>query len=143
MALKVEEKTIGRYRYEVKQLGSKAGNDLLVRLGKVLGAGAALALMGGKASFRDAGLAIAGISERLSTEEFEHFCNVLGSSSRVVVNDRFEDMTPSFRDLHFAGEYMEQMDWLRFALEVNFKSFFDSAKSRAASLLPPSTNPAA
>jgi hypothetical protein len=137
MALKLEKKRIGRFEYEVKQLGAIAGRDLLVRLAKTLGPALGMVL-NGKASLAHAGAALAVAAEHLDPAELEHFCDVLGRSSSVYVQEGGKSVVKTldlgFQELHFAGEYAEMFEWLGFALEVNFGNFIAAVKARAASV---------
>lgn len=136
MALKLEKKRIGRFDYEVKQLGAIAGRDLLVRMSKMLGPALGM-ILSGKASLAQAGAALASASQMLEPAELEHFCDVLGRSSSVYVTEAgkpaVKTLDLAYQELHFAGEYAEMFQWIGFAMEVNFGNFFAEAKALYAS----------
>jgi len=54
----------------------------------------------------------------------------------VCIEGRWPNLKDIF-DAHFAGEYEELIGWLKFAIEVNFGSFFQKAGAKMqASALP-------
>jgi hypothetical protein len=124
---KVEKKKIGRHTYYVTQLNALVGRKALVRLAKFLGPALAAATKG------DVTDALARVAESLSEDDFEYFCDLF--AEKTVVTGGEYDGEPDLHlifDEHFAGEYLEMVQWLAFAFQVNFASFFSGAAAQMA-----------
>jgi hypothetical protein len=119
MGRKEERRTIGRYEYIVTQLPWEKWVTLSTRLARLLAPAAA-------AASANSGIveAVGGIAALLDEKEVFFAAEVLGESSRVVIDDKAPTLTRKFQALHWDGEYSEFIQWLRFALEVNFSDFF-------------------
>lgn len=142
MGLKTEAKTIGAYTYKVTALNALDGRKVFVRLVKMVGPG----LSAYKASPDMASALTQGMGaliSALSEEDVEHLCNKLSASTEVSGGDYGEKRRPQLDGVfltHFAANYFEMIEWLIFALEVNFGSFFEKAGGLMTSK---STSPAA
>ena len=131
---KFEKKKIGAHTYYVTQLNALVGRKALVRLAKFLGPALASA---GKGNVTDA---LASVAENLSEVDVEYFCDLFAEKT-VVTGGKYDEGEPDLHlifDEHFAGEYLEMVQWLAFAFQVNFASFFagaarQMAKQKAAS----------
>lgn len=121
---KTEEKVIGAYTYKVTQLDAITGRRAFTRMMKVVGP------------------ALGGSSEGLETffsslaeDDMDHFCNLFAKMTTVSGGDLREGAEPQLSDVfmyHFAGRYLEMVEWLVFAFKVNFASFFAGAGALAA-----------
>lgn len=120
---KTESKQIGRYTYEVTQLGALKGRKVATRLAKLLPA-----LIEAKESGILAGL-LDGVDESL----VEYVCDAISPNTVVVLSDGKKPRLSDIFDVHFAGEYDELIGWLQFAIEVNFSSFFRVSPSKGTS----------
>jgi hypothetical protein len=108
-------KTIGAHTYEVRQLGGLEARKMLVRLAKMLGG-----VFGG-----DIAAGIASLSE----EDSEYLFNTMSQHTCVRVSkDQAPELYRIF-DEHFSGRTFEMMQWLVFALEVNFPDFLERLRS--------------
>jgi hypothetical protein len=134
--IRVLEKTIGGHTYRVSQLGAKSGRIMLLRLIKLVGSGAAAGISslgsGAAKSIEDliargSGDAINELLHRLDEGEVSSILDELAKHTSVVIVEGKESREPLLSDvfdIHFAGAYDEMLAWARFALEVNFGSFF-------------------
>ncbi len=131
--IQTRECKIGAHTYRVSQLGAKAGRSMLLRLIKLIGSGAAAGISslgsGAAASVeeliaRGSGEAFAELLSRLNETEVNAILDELAKHTHVLVDAQHEPVLFEIFDLHFAGAYDEMLAWARFALEVNFASFF-------------------
>ena len=114
MPRKVEEATIDGVRYQVQQVGAALGAEIMFRLARSFGA-------------IIAGLNVGTLSvESLSPADFNWLLKQLVSGTKVGIVDekgdgreRMADLSFVFDD-HFAGRYPQMLEWMKFALEVNF-----------------------
>jgi hypothetical protein len=133
----VRDKTIGGIRYQVTLLGAKAGRSMLVRLTKLLGPAMASFLDGMLHAKGDlttslaigAGDAIREVTQRLTAADLEAISDELARFTVVVIDEQRQPQLDKIFDDHFAGKYNDMAAWLAFALEANFSSFFDDARS--------------
>lgn len=150
--IQAETRTISGDEYEVTQLPSGRGRKLLLRILRVVGPALAELVRGGdgvKLSEVGAdGLASAmqELAARLTEDDFEYAVRELAGATKVRIGGGDPTKLETIIDLHFAGEYGAMLQWLAFALEVNYRSFFDglgslvqplhSAKAKSASPSP-------
>jgi hypothetical protein len=142
MSRTVREKQIGEYRYLVTLLGAKAGRSMLVRLTKLLGPATAsflegvLHAKGGLTASLALGAsdAIREVTQRLSEADLVIISDELARFTAVVIDAEHQPQLDKIFDDHFAGRYGEMLAWLAFALEANFTSFFDGARSGSTPL---------
>lgn len=138
----VKEKQIGEYRYQVTLLGAKAGRAMLVRLTKMLGPATASFLEGvlhAKGNLTaslaiGAADAIREVTLRLSESDLAAISDELARFTVVILDEQHSPQLDKVYDDHFAGRYGEMAAWLAFALEANFASFFDGARSDSTPL---------
>lgn len=121
--------TIGAWRYTVKPLPAGQGLALMARLAKMLGPGVA-ALVSGEGGGA-IGRALAGLLERVSPEEVVEIARQLAATTEAsqAGASKAANLAEVF-DLHFAGDYLPLLDFLRFALEVNFGPFVGGLRVR-------------
>lgn len=121
MAFKSEAKQIGAYTYKVTQLDAIRGRRAAVRLGKVI----APALDADSISVDSIGKMLAKALGSLTEDDFDYFCDLL-SAQTSVKGPGFKG-EPQLADVfatHFADRYADMVQWLAFALKVQFGSFF-------------------
>ena len=122
---KTEEKRIGEFTYRVTQLDAITGRGAFTRLMKVGGPAIAKLDEGVGAAFGE-------LCTRLEVEDVHYFCDLFAKQTEVVQPD---GKAPQLSDIflfHFAGRYLEMMQWLTFAMKANFGSFFGGAGALVA-----------
>lgn len=118
------------YTYHVTQFGAKEGGRVLVRLLKMVGAAAGGALSGDDESafsLEAIGRLLSNLAESVTEDDFDYLCDTFAKATNVSGGDFKGPVsltTDGLFDLHFAGAYAELGQWLMFAIEVNFGSFF-------------------
>lgn len=128
--LKVEEKSIGRARYKVSQLGFGDARKVL-RRGTAILAPAVAKLEGvkfGKVLDLDlstVGGAFSALLDRLTDEELDYFVETFAAVTQVKVGAGNWTPLGPVMELHFAGPegLRESVAWLRFCAELNFGPF--------------------
>ena len=140
MGIEQRDKRIGGVHYRVTMLPAKVGRAMLVRLIRMAGPGVGSFVGGvGRAADSTVDSAIAvGVSEalhdvtsRLREDELAAIMDELARYTTVVVSVELEPNLLDIFDDHFAGRYDQMLAWSRFALEVNFQSFFAGASGSA------------
>jgi hypothetical protein len=135
--LESETATINGRKYEVTKLPYSAGKALLVRLFKVAGP-TLVRVVAGVPSVQDKELGDLQVSEifptmtaavdqlasDLSEEDLDALVSTFGEYSWIVDGSHRHQLTAEYRELHFAGNYLELFQWLAFALRVNYAGFF-------------------
>jgi len=139
--IKTEKKKLGSrgYTYAVRQFGAKQGGRVLVRLGKLLGKPIGDAVSAAESLDTETiGRLITGLAEALSETEYDFFVDAFAEHTEVSGGEYQDKSIPlgaeGVFDLHFAGAYVELVEWLRFAVEVNYSSFFSGLGSEAKDL---------
>lgn len=131
MAIEKQTKQIGECSYEVTPFGAKIGNRVLLKVIKSIAPiYFVAAAAGGLKAIGTEGVAsaLAGVDE----DEFEWIVEKFASSTDVIFADGRRPTLHSVYDMHFAGRYLEELDWLEFVIEVNFGPFFQELKRKAA-----------
>lgn len=136
------EKRIGPYTYKVTHLDASAGTRMGVRLLKMLGPTAAGFLEGAAGAKTDgegslavgAAQALREIAALAQPDEYMAFMKELAHCTVVVLDSEHQPRLDDIFDDHFAGHYDWLREWFRFALEVNFSSFFGGAGKLAGVL---------
>lgn len=118
-------KQIGGSTYVVRQLPATQAQRLFVRLTKLLGPGVA-ELTKGKTGMRPAALSVL---SQLNESDVEDITKQMAKMSEV-------DNKPLHLifETHFTGKHADLWQWLLFALEVQFKDFFDVLRGLFAGL---------
>ena len=120
---KCESKKIGACEYRVTQLGAVAGRGAFLRLVRALGPMlAGLATAGGKVDLGE----VFGRLE-LSEADLTYFCDLFAEKTFVMLPDGKMPRLDKCFDEHFAGSYLFMVQWLAFAVKVNFADFFGDA----------------
>ncbi len=135
--LKTETRLIGEYEYEVTQLDAVRARRVFLKLSQLVApvfaeVAAARATSDGKDEGQTQAAfitAIAKLSNSMTPEDLDFFCDQFASSTCVVMSDdggkRRAPKLTEIQKLHFIGErFTDQFAWLAFCLEVNFSSFF-------------------
>jgi hypothetical protein len=115
MERKSQSRSIGGKQYTVRQMGAKQGSRMLVRLMRVVANG----LDGGKVS-------LAAIADGLDDDMFIKLVDELAPTTEVDLGDGRVLTFDKVLDLQFAGQYQDMLEWLVFALEVNYSDFFSA-----------------
>ena len=111
MPRKTEEKEIDGFTYQVRQVGAETGDGILFRLGR--------------------GIAMSDLKQ----EDFSYVRDVFKNSAKMQIVDTKGDGRKTWVDLgdkydeHFAGRYQAAAEFLKFAFECNFGSFFEAARN--------------
>lgn len=125
MPRRAEDKTIKGNKYRVMQLPGREGSKVAARLVQLLGAGIAGMAKGVTDNDMKAA-AFTGLSTLLTSlkeEQVDYFCNVFMPLTQVTLPDGKTPLLKDIFDDHFAGNYFEMFEWLKFCIEVNFGSF--------------------
>lgn len=120
-------KKIGKTTYRVTPLGAKQGCKVFTRLANLLGSG-----LKGAGPGMDRFAAFGTALESLKDSDFEYFCDAFAPVTEFNTGDQRWPHLSDFFDDHFAGNYLEMLEWLEFAVEVNFGDFFDAVKEKLA-----------
>lgn len=136
--LKVEERTIGRARYKVSQLGFGDARKVLTRGGRVLApaVGQLEGVKFGKVLDLDLsalGAAFTAFFDRLTDEELDFFVQTFAAQTQVKIGSGNWQPLASVMELHFAGPegLRESVGWLRFCAELNFGPFSKGSEADA------------
>jgi hypothetical protein len=140
----VKERVICGQTYRVTLLGALQGRTMLVRLIKTVGPALAAFIegllnakgglteslaLGSADAIRDLALKLSDKDLADISDQLAHFTTVI-----VIPNDT-EPQLDKILDEHFAGRYDAYTQWLGFALEANFSSFFGASSSGGRDLL--------
>jgi len=138
MPLSSERTTIGEVRYEVTKLPYKAGRKVLLRLYKVAGPALARAVAlapeakGKRLLDLDLHALAPAISalveklaETLTEEDLDFIVDQLASYTTISRDGEKWPALKTEMDFLFSGNYGDWIQWLGFALRVNFGGFFD------------------
>lgn len=110
---KSKKTTIEDVDFEVFALGAWEGQELLVKLGGVLGPAL---------SSESSAQAIAQLAMSLSPADLKSITTKLADNTHVKMGSGYDKLSSSY-DVVFSGRYELMLKWLAFALEVNFGSF--------------------
>lgn len=138
-----QEKTIDGTKYRVAPLPASKGLAILTMITKVVGpslvaAPSLAALAGGAAElFGD-------VCERLDEAQVERLSKAMAGHTLVEASPGKGGLVPlgDHFDLHFAGDYGAMLQWMQFALEVNYGGFFDAVRAKSSAAAPASVEPA-
>jgi len=143
MARPVKERVICGHTYKVTLLGALQGRLMLVRLVKTFGPALAAFLEGvlnAKGGLTESlalgsADAIRDLALKLTEKDLADISDQLAHFTAVVISHDTEPQLDKILDEHFAGRYDAYMQWLGFALEANFASFFGASSSGSRDLL--------
>ena len=134
MALESKSKEIKGDTYTVAQFKASKALRTLVELSKIAGPSIAILVEDDKKGDKKAplskdliGKAMVALTDRLDTSSVESLVNTMAASTTIQVGNAGKPQALlGVWELHFAGSDLPKLfEWLRFALEVHFKDFFD------------------
>ncbi len=126
-----QSRAIGPCKYIVTPLGASAGLRVLTILLRVFGPA-----LDSVKSFGDVEAAVLlglrSITERLDGADLEAVQRALAEQTLVELSPGKQPKLSAIFDHHFAGDYLPLFQWLVFALEVNYASFFRELIAKGA-----------
>lgn len=123
---RAKEKEIGGVTYEAWPLVNDVGLPALLRLIRMMSPILAESIGAGTNKAAAAAAVISSLPSLLKDEDVLHFARLFGSCSRYR-DEATGNMVPLVwqnQGMHFAGEYLRQLQWLTFCVEVNYGGFF-------------------
>lgn len=131
--LETQRREIGGVTYEVRQLDAVRGRRVFVRFAKVVAPALGALKAAAKMSPDEAlAYALGQLVGNVSEEDLDFFCDVFAPATCLVEGNNRPELAKRF-ELHFAGKYLEMLEWLAFCFEVNFGSFFQKLGPSSAS----------
>lgn len=124
MGIESQTKKIGEFTFEVLPLGAKMADKVLLKIAKSVGP--LFLLVAGGGGIEGAADAVRGLSD----DDFEFVRDALAGSTNVHLE---AGKSPRLRDVYdvlLQGMTSERLEWLEFALEVNFGGFFRDWKRK-------------
>jgi hypothetical protein len=132
---KEKEAIINGIKFKVTQLGFADGMELLTTLGRIIGPA-----LSDASKTQNAAAMIGDILGRLSFVEITNITDKLARTTRIEREpSRWPLLEP---EVDLAGNYDLTLQWLKFALEVNFGDFFVAGGLLHDVISPVATNPA-
>ena len=121
MPIKTVEREIGGTRYRISSLGSLEGADILLTIGRVAGTGWDKKAIGAvlRELSRDDLRVMRAAFERTTT-----LLHVDEAKTTPGVNARWLPLATFGQDDHFAGKYLELVEWIVAHVELNYRDFF-------------------
>ena len=125
-----QERTIGSTQFKVFPLGARQGCQVMTRLTRLIGG----ALKGNTLDIKsvDVGSMISGALEAMQDSDLEFLCTTFAAKTTFSVDGTAWPLLTSQFETYFSANYGELFEWLKFCLEVNFSSFFETAKAAIA-----------
>ena len=111
-----EVRDIDGFTYEVRPLATTKGLKLMTMLAQVLGTGVGVVMEGPTGVAR----AVPSLLDKITDTMLTEVCVMLGERTTVHLGAKKPQLTGEVFEAHFAGRYHALVQWLRFALEVNF-----------------------
>ena len=131
---KSDSKQIGDCKYTVTQVSAGVGLEAASRMANVLGPGFSAAPdSGGFDAMTLANVLGKVFSNPALYSQLAWFVENFGKNTQVFTPDGKSRTLSDIYEVHFQGEIASQLDWLRFAFEVNMHSFFALAQKLAVS----------
>jgi hypothetical protein len=133
-----QERRIGDVNYRMNPVPFGIGRQLLMRLVAIVSpmiAGAMRAAQfadGGKTTLLSPESYAAifdALPSALTDADVKRFAEEFGKASWFQDGDNMVPLLTAKQDDHFAGRYLEAVEWLAFGLEVNFAGFFAGVRS--------------
>jgi hypothetical protein len=132
--MKSETKQIGEYQYQVTQVSSGVGLEAAARMANILGPGFGAAPdEGGLNAATLASVLGKVLSNPALSGQLKWFVAAFAERTQIGYSDGRTQSLSKVYEEHFSGEVVNQLDWLRFAFEVNMGSFFAIARKLIAS----------
>jgi hypothetical protein len=124
--------------FEVTEESFFNGQELFILVGKIAGPSLVKLLSGAKSlaevkAEADLSGAILAALEQITPAKLREIEAILSKSTRVKFDDGRAPFLETCKEAAFAGpqRWTRYFGWLKFALEVNFQSFFDSLSAHA------------
>lgn len=122
--LETQRRDIGGVTYEVRQLDAVRGRRVFMRFAKVVApALGALKAAGKMAPDEALAHALGQLVNGVTEDDLDFFCDAFAPTTCMVEGSKRPELAKCF-ELHFAGRYLELLQWLAFCFEVNFGTFF-------------------
>lgn len=116
---KTESKVIGDFEYEVTQMGAVQGRKVFARLAKTIGP-----LLAASAGAKpDLEKIFGDMLGNIEPELVDFVCDSFAPFTTVTMQDGKKPRLSDIFDMHFAGNYQDMVNWIMFAMQVNFKTF--------------------
>jgi len=129
LEIQAQQKTIGDVTYFVTPLAAGAALKMAARIARIIAP--AISEVSTMTEVKGAlGSALVDLIESLDDATVEYLYTTLAPSTRVMIAGRSLDLGAVF-DEHFRGRVRECLEWLRFALEVNFAPLVESLLKEA------------
>jgi len=130
MAIEPKSKEIGGDNYTVTPMTAVKGRRVFARLFKVIGP-----VLGKLSEGVNVGDLLGAAAAHVSEDDVDYFCEAFAPGTTV----NGAELQKVFA-VHFMGKYAEMVEWIAFAVEVNFGDFFSALAKKAPA---PKTVPAA
>lgn len=128
--MKSEIKQIGGFQYQVTQVSAGVGLEAAARMANLIGPGFTAAPETGGMNSMTLGAVLGKVlSNPALSSQLAWFVKEFGEKTQVGFPDGKTQTLARIYETHFAGEIADQLDWLRFAFEVNMSSFFVIARN--------------
>ena len=128
--IQVQSKVIGGVRYDVTPLAAGSALKLAARVARVIAP--VIADVSSMAEVKGAlGSALSDLLESLDDATVEYLYTTMAPSTIVVTAGARLPLDKCF-DEHFRGRVMECLEWLKFALEVNYRPLVERLLSESA-----------
>lgn len=126
--------TIDGWRYTVRPLPTSRGLSLVWRLARMLGPAFSALLAAADGGVEGAfGKALDALVERVTPDELVDIARELAGTADIIQSGGSKSAAlGEVFDVHFAGDYLALLDFLRFALETNFGPFVEGLRRRGA-----------
>lgn len=119
-----KRKEINGNTYTVESLGATKGRQVFVRILRILGS-----------ALGDGEFDIAKASRSLAEADVDYLCDVFAPQTRIRLKGSKEEVSLSeIQELHYAGNYLEMIQWLAFCLDLNFRNVFLGAVAEGGPL---------
>lgn len=126
---KREEKEIGGIKYSMVPLPFSLGRPALVRLLKVVSPIFGAVMRAGSGG-EQAAAVFESLPTALSDDDLKYFAKLFGDTSRYEKDGVWVPLITENQELHFAGQYLEFMQWIAFGCQCNFSGFFAGVMSK-------------
>lgn len=118
-----QTKEIGGVTYQVTPVPFGVGRVALVRLLKIVSPVLSEAFKQSSNQAMAAGV-LSVLPSSLSDDDISYYAKLFGPYSEFMNGSEWIKLTDAQQDLHFAGKYYEFLEWLLFAISVNYAPFF-------------------
>lgn len=132
--------------YELTQFGAKKGMAVLAKVTALVGPALGDAVLNDAKGTLDMGALVSGLTRALGEHDLYATCMEFAELCRFSVDggSKFVPLAKpaaTFDD-HFAGRYVQLLEWVRGCFEANYSGFFDELRRRVGPQLSGSTTTA-